>query len=112
METPLASVPRFIFVESQYLRHEIVSDEPKLGDLISNEFNEDTAIVVTLSRSEMRRMETMTEGKDRGVIYVDRDGFKIIMGRIWSFVDSYKQGSSIRKSVITLVNTLEEGRKQ
>lgn len=112
METkPFKSCPRFICVENPLVKEQIVTKDPKLMDLISDTFTDDTAIVVLTSRSEMRRVETI-ERKDRGVIYVDQDGFRTVMRRIWTFVDSYQRGTSIKKSVTMLVNLLEEGKPQ
>ena len=97
--------PRFIYVDNQYLKFDIVSSEPKLDDLISDVLTDDTAIVVTVDSPKC-------EIGDRGVLYVDRTHFQGVMNKIWSFVDAYKSGTSVRKSVMTLINKLEQGRQQ
>lgn len=106
-EAQASNCPKFIFVDSQYLKFDILSKEPKLADLISDDLNDDVAIVVaSLSLGNNISIS------DKGVISVDRNGFESIMGKIWSFVDSYKSGTSVRKSVLTLINKLEEGKTQ
>lgn len=105
-----SKAPRFICIRGQYLRFELIQAEPKLADLVSEDFTDDTAIVVLDSKDLY--LAQAADKKHRGIVYVDRKNFEGVMEKIWTFVDSYQKGSSIRKSVLTLINLLEEGKKQ
>ncbi len=108
-ETP-STCPRFICVESQYLRHDILLENPKLADLISSSITDDTAIVVS-GISNYSQVE-VDNREARGVAYVTPQDFKLMMDQIWKFVSTYQKGSSIKKSVLTLINLLEERTQQ
>lgn len=104
------SCPRFICVESQYLRRDLLLENPKLADLISTSITDDTAIVIS-GISNYSQVE-MAERESRGIAYVTPQDFKLMMDQIWKFVSTYQSGSSIKKSVRTLITLLEEGTQQ
>lgn len=107
---PYKSCPRFVYVETETMRRDIIARDPKLKDLISDTMTEDTAIVV-LEKLANQRVQTENR-QERGIIYTNQDSFRSVMNRIWRFVDSYQRGSPIRKSVRTLITLLEEGKPQ